>query len=195
MGVEEDLDKVLDLIDEIEIDLETRAEKIAAYEDLVSRLRPGSEGWAEALTGLSDHRQHTGDPQTALELLESVRDSGVQISPSIEVHLFSLHLAMGNEAEAMAIEGELRRLSRNTDLGQDYGWIGESFEEEGRLREALRWYSMANRDIDPDDFEALEKQSLSARWRVRQTLGLPEDAYDVSARQWQEMHAQRRHDS
>jgi hypothetical protein len=35
---------------------------------------------------------------------------------------------------------------------------------------------------DPDDVDMLEPFALAGRWRVRQALGLPEDAYDLTAR-------------
>lgn len=40
---------------------------------------------------------------------------------------------------------------------------------------------MANRDVDPDDLDLLEPTALSGRRRVRQLLGLAEDAYDAAA--------------
>ncbi len=180
--MDEDLDAVQDQIDDIEINLEGRKEKIVALERLIADAVPGSAAWAELIVVAADHQQALGQHETALARLEEVRAAGVQTEPSVEAHLLSAHLRAGRDALAAELDRELRARSRETYLGADYDWVGEAYEEAGRLKEALRWFSMANRDIDPDDVDMLEPFALAGRWRVRQALGMPEDAYDVTAR-------------
>lgn len=179
--MDEDLDSVMDRIDEIEINLDDRESKIAALERLANGVAPGTPAWAEVTVAAADHHQALGRPEIAIALLEEVRAAGVPTEPSVEAHLLSAHLAAGNDPRAADLDAELRARSREIYLGDDYSWVGEAYEVAGRLKEALRWFSMANRDVDPDDIEALEPWALSGRWRVRQALGLPVDAYDQAA--------------
>jgi tetratricopeptide (TPR) repeat protein len=180
--MDEDLDAVQDQIDDIEINLDGREEKIAALERLLADAVRHSPAWAEVITVLAGHQQALGWHEAAIARLEEVRAAGIDTEPSIEAHLLSAHLGAGNDAEAAALERELRARSRETYLGDDYSWVGEAYEEADRLKEALRWFSMANRDVDPDDIDMLEPFALAGRWRVRRALGLPEDAYDEAAR-------------
>jgi tetratricopeptide (TPR) repeat protein len=180
--MDDDLDAVQDQIDDIEINLDGHEAKVVALERLVADAPPGSPGWAELIVVLSDHQQALGRHETAIAQLEEVRAAGVVTEPSVEAHLLSAHLGAGNDAAVADLDRELRARSRETHLGDDYHWVGEAYEEAGRLKEALRWFSMANRDVDPDDVDMLEPFALAGRWRVRQALGLPEDAYDLTAR-------------
>jgi tetratricopeptide (TPR) repeat protein len=185
--MDHDLDAVQDQIDDIEINLDGHEAKVVALERLVAGAAPGSPGWAELVLVLCDHQQALGWHETAIAQLEAVRAAGVETEPSVEAHLLSAHLSAGNDAVVADLDRELRARSRETYLGSDYDWVGEAYEEAGRLKEALRWFSMANRDVDPDDVDMLEPFALAGRWRVRQSLGLPADAYDEAARTVREL--------
>lgn len=180
--MDDELDAVLDWIDDIEEGFDGHEPKIAALDHRSASAVPGSPAWAELLVTAADHRQALGQYAAAIAQLEQVRAAGVATEPSVEAHLLSAHLAAGNAAEAEALDRELRARSRETYLGDDYNWVGESYEVAGLLKEALRWYSMANRDVDPDDIDGLEPFALTGRLRVRQLLDLSEDAYDAAAR-------------
>ena len=62
--------------------------------------------------------------------------------------------------------------------------VAECLEDKGRLKEAMRWFTLGLRDLDPqDDLPDHEEESaLIGRWRVRQALELPPDHYDELAR-------------
>ena len=62
--------------------------------------------------------------------------------------------------------------------------VADALEENGRLREAMRWFTIGLRDLDPqhDLPEHDEEFALIGRWRVRQALELPPDHYDDLAR-------------
>jgi tetratricopeptide (TPR) repeat protein len=189
--MDHEFEAVLDEIDDIEMGLEGHQPKIEALERLAAEATAGSRRWAELLLIASNHRVMVGEYAAAITQLEQVRAAGVESEPSVEAHLLSAHLAAGDDAEAAILDRELRARSRETHLGDDYLFIGESYEEAGRLKDALRWFSMANRDIDPGDVDQLDYLAVSGRLRVRQSLGLPQDAYDVSARTLRTEHAAR----
>lgn len=187
----EDAVDVEDLIDDIEENLDGHEEKIAALERLLADVEHGSRSWIELTVTLAEHRGMLGQHETAIGLFEDVRDADVPTEPSIEAYLLVAHLAAGHDDAAAELERELRARSRHTDLGEDYHWVGEAYEEAGRLKEALRWFTMANRDIDPEDLDELEPWALYGRRRVRQALDLPPDAYDEAAALLQERYRTR----
>ena len=63
--------------------------------------------------------------------------------------------------------------------------VADALEEVGRLREAMRWFTIGLRDLDPQqDLPAFEEEyALMGRSRVRRALDLPPDHYDVLARE------------
>jgi tetratricopeptide (TPR) repeat protein len=184
-------DDIFDEITAIEESLDDHESKIAALEGMAAGAAPGSQRWAESLAYASEHRVQVGDFATAIAQFEAVAASGVVTDPSATVQLLIAHLAAGHQDEASAIDLELRLQSRNEHLGFAYAMIGEAYEEAGDLKQALRWFSLSNRDIEPDDWDSIDAIALWGRQRVRQVLELPEDAYDVSARELREYEIER----
>lgn len=177
---DDERDAVWDEIDEIETGEGDSRSKAEALEARAASAPAGSERWAELLLVASGHRLMLGEHETAIRHLEQVRDSGVQSQPSVEAHLVDAYLEAGREEDFVATEKALRRRSAETYLGDDYTFVGEALEEAGRLREAHRWFTLANREVDPDELDTLDVMALNGRYRVRRALGLPEDAYDLS---------------
>ncbi|WP_140400086.1 hypothetical protein [Aeromicrobium sp. PE09-221] len=93
--------------------------------------------------------------------------------------LLKAELDLGNEEETDPLLEELKIDARRDALSlTDYEWIAESLELGGRLKEALRWFTIPLREVDPLDVDPAETVCLNGRYRVRRTLGMPMDAYD-----------------
>lgn len=183
----DDRDDVWDELDDIELGPGDSEFKASTCEGRARQAPPGSDRWAEFLLVAAGHRIMLGQPDVAIRHLEAVRESGVVSEPSVEAHLVDAYLKAGREDDFVAAEKALRRRSADVHLGADYSFVGESLEEAGRLREALRWFTMANREVDPDELDTLDVVALNGRYRVRRQLGLPEDAYDLSALELREI--------
>lgn len=182
-----ELDDVRDEIDEIELGLDTSAAKIEALDRLSARSVPGTRQWAELVVTASEHRLMQRDFATAIAHLHEVHQSGIATDPSVEAHLLCAYLQAGDEARASELDQALRKRSREGTLGSDYAFVGETYEVAGDLRQALRWFSMAVRDVDPEDVDVHDSISLNGRFRVRRLLGLPEDAYDSATLELREI--------
>ena len=63
--------------------------------------------------------------------------------------------------------------------------IADALEEAGRLQQAMRWFTIGLRDLDPQqDLPAYEEEyALIGRSRVRRALDLLPDHYDALARE------------
>ena len=104
--------------------------------------------------------------------------------------LLAVALARGDDARVDELLAELIALSRAERLViGDYEWIAESLEDAGRLRAALRWFTIPLRDIQPGDLDLMPPLCLDGRWRVRRALDLPVDAYDEAHDVWHEVNA------
>ncbi|WP_344437186.1 SEC-C metal-binding domain-containing protein [Actinomadura bangladeshensis] len=87
----------------------------------------------------------------------------------------SLLTAIGRTDEA---DAEIARLSRSHVDPGPAELIAESLEGQGRLDEALTWFTITCRDLMADDGELADSRlfarpELRGRQRVRRALGLP----------------------
>jgi hypothetical protein len=85
--------------------------------------------------------------------------------------------------EAEPLLQDLRRSPRQPDEALER--VADALERVGGLREAMRWFTIGLRDLDPQqDLPAFEEEyALMGRSRVRRALDLPPDHYDVLARE------------
>lgn len=170
-----------DLIDDVEERLQGREAKIAALDALAASAPHGSTAWIDFTVTASEHRLMDGDIQRAIEVLQSIRDSVPRYPTSVDATLHCAYLHAQDDLRVAELDRALRARSREEHLGDTYCFVADSYEEANRRKEALRWYTMANRDVDPTDLDRLDYFAVVGRWRLRRDLGLPEDAYDVSA--------------
>lgn len=171
----DDLRKRLDEIGSIE-DLTERLGELGA---LLERFAPGEEGRAEVLTYLADEQMHLGQTDEARARYQEAIDDGGRTVLTPYAGLLDVALATGDIARADQLLELLIAKSRADELVVgDYEWIGESLEEAGRLREALRWFTIQLRDIQPGHVDMMPILCLDGRWRVRRALERPLDAYD-----------------
>ncbi|AXT85148.1 hypothetical protein C6I20_08095 [Aeromicrobium sp. A1-2] len=167
-----------------------RAPRLDAYRELLADLSPGDEGWAEVQMCLADDLLtdgHVDDARTAYQL--ALEDGGRTVLAP-ETGLLVVALTEGDSAQVDELLALLLTRSRAEGLVVgDYAWIGESLEESGRLRAALRWFTIPLRDIQPGDIDLMPIVCLTGRWRVRRALDLPVDAYDEAYDVWHEVDA------
>jgi hypothetical protein len=97
--------------------------------------------------------------------------------------LLSVSLQRADDTAVDELNARLWQLARADQLSDsDYESLGDTLEFHGRLREALRWYTVPLRDLDPDDdIDLIPVTSSNGRERVRKALGLPPDRYDEAA--------------
>lgn len=187
-------DPVLDALTEIDLDPSlTREAKIAALLARADEAPPGSEMRTVMRGAAADHLQVLGQFDEARALLQQIgpEDEPGAIHPA--ARLLDLELAAGNPDEVAELSRTLLAASRNGDLTeQDHHFVGESLEEHGRERDALRWFSIPLRMVDPDDLWALPIGCVHGRYRVRRVLGMPFDGYDRASEEIKEIVAQER---
>jgi hypothetical protein len=133
------------------------------------------------LAAAGDHWQLRGEYGRARECFEAMPAAGDDDELPAAAHLLVLALETGDHERADLLDRELRQLSTERHLGTAYAFVAESYEEAGRLRDAVRWFSLANADVDPDDLGALDVVAVIGRARARRALGLPRDRYDHAA--------------
>lgn len=179
-----DYDEACEEIDEIELSLGPK-ERVVAFRKRLDELEPGEDGRAEFLTSLASELELMGDLDGArATYLAAIGDGGpTELEP--RCGLLSVELTAGDDDRVEELLGELLAMSRAGALfSTEYEWIGDSLEEAGRFRDALRWFTIPIRDIDPEDIESLPITLLHGRWRVRRALELPHDAYDEARNLW-----------
>lgn len=162
--------------------------RAAEYERVLSGLAPGGEGWAETLMCLAEERKLAGRLDDARDLYRQAFDDGGRTVLDAQAGLLDVALAAGDDARADELLGLLLTRSRNDELVVgDYEWIGEQLEAAGRLRQALRWFTIPVRDLQPGATELMPITCLDGRFRVRRALDLPLDAYDDAHDVWHEL--------
>ena len=176
------LDEVHDLIDSWEIKPEV--ETLGPATELFASMAVGDPGRLDVLHVIADHRAMRGEVDDALALLDQAgptSDDDADVLQSMR----AAYLIDGDRSdEAEPLLRDLRR--RGAHLPHEaIERVAEALEEDGRLREAMRWFTIGLRDLDPQRDLATheEEYALVGRWRVRQALGLPPDHYDVLARE------------
>jgi tetratricopeptide (TPR) repeat protein len=173
------------------IGLTDRPGRIGEYRELLVQVRPGTEGHAEVLTCLAEALAADGRLDEADATYRQAIADGGRTVLSPHVGLLDVAVARNDDAAVDDLLALLLARSRNDELVVgDYEWIGETLEEGGRLRPALRWFTIPLRDIQPGDVDVMPIVCLNGRWRVRRTLDLPIDAYDEAYEVWHELYDQ-----
>lgn len=173
-------------------DTSDRTHRLGEYRRLLTGLSAGQEGYAEVLTNLADDLTTEGSLDEAQLAYQQAVDDGGRTVLDPRVGLLDLALRRGDDERADELLAVLLARSRADELViGDYEWIGESLEEAGRLRAALRWLTIPLRDIQPGDLDLMPIVCLDGRWRVRRALDLPVDAYDEAREVWHEVNAAR----
>ena len=171
-----------DTVDEIIDDLQDRlsgAPLHAALREQAAALEPGEAGRAEFLCVLGELLEQDGlvdDARVAFE--EALADGGATVLHPLSC-LLSVELGLGHEEAATALLTELSARVRAGTLNEETcELVGEALEEHERFREALRWFNIPLRDLDPADLEDLPIGAVHGRFRVRRMLDLPWDRFD-----------------
>ncbi|MET0928349.1 MAG: hypothetical protein ABWX74_02475 [Aeromicrobium sp.] len=181
-----DWEELGDRLDEIGLSTD-RSDRLGEYQVLLAGLPAGAEGHAEVLTCMADELTWRGDLAQAEATYRAAIHDGGRTVLSPYTGLLNIALGRGDDAEVDEYLALLLTKSRADKLVVgDYEWIAESLEESGRLRAALRWFTIPLRDIQPGDVDLMPPGCLQGRYRVRRTLELPIDAYDESHEVWLE---------
>jgi len=182
-----DWDELGDALEEIG-EVPHRDVRLGEYRRLLAELGPSDEGRAEVLTNLADDLREDGRLDEAEAAYQQAIDDGGRTVLSPHVGLLDVALERGDDTHADELLALLLAKSRSDELViGDYEWIGDSLEEAGRLRAALRWFTIPLRDIQPGDIDLMPVIALNGRWRVRRALDLPVDAYDEAHDVWHEV--------
>lgn len=163
--------------------------RMGEYRRLLGDLSPGQEGWSEVSMCLAEDLRADGQIDQARATYQQAIDDGGRTVLDPRVGLLDVELDAGDDARVDELLAELLASSRADELVVgDYEWIAESLEEAGRLRQALRWFTIPLRDFQPADMELMPIVALNGRWRVRRALELPVDAFDDAHDVWHEVH-------
>ncbi|WP_456697422.1 hypothetical protein [Aeromicrobium sp. P5_D10] len=178
------LDGISDELDEIS-GVPDREYRIREYRRKIAEFGTGHPERAEYLTYLADDLTARGDLKEARQAYEDAIADGGKTILNPRSGLLTVALASGDEGRINEMLELLMHMSRADVLVVgDYAWIAESLEEAGRLREALRWFTIPLRDMQPGDVDKLPVVCLNGRYRVRRELGMPVDAYDDAHNMW-----------
>lgn len=173
-----DFDEVCGLLDGIEAETD-RARRRDEHTRLLAALGPGEDGRAEVLSRMAEDLMTDDRRDEARETYQAAVDDGGRTILDPRTGLLDIALADGDDARVDELLAQLMVRSRADELVVgDYEWIAESLEDSGRLRAALRWFTIPLRDIQPGDIDLMPVVCLDGRWRVRRALDLPVDAYD-----------------
>lgn len=179
------LDEVHDHIDTWVID--PRVETLGPATELLATMAVGDAGRIDVLMVIADHQALRGEVDRALATLDQAAADPGADRDLIEAMRVAYLIEGGRGDEA---EPDLRELRRRGSAlpAEALERVADALEETGRLREAMRWFTIGLRDLDPqhDLPEHDEEFALIGRWRVRQALGLPADHYDDLARSTRE---------
>lgn len=179
--MEELLDEILDEVEALQSQL-PREVLAPLFEERAHGIAPGAPGRAAWLTHAGERWELDGDLLRAKACYEeAVRDGGEAfIDPRAEMLnvLFDL-------GETSRVDQLLAELWRDLKAGWEgryvHELVGEALEIHGRLDDALRWFTVGLTRSQRDDPENVDVGCLNGRYRVRRTLGLPEDRYDLMA--------------
>lgn len=161
------------------------SERIEILRRRLEDFQPGEIGRATFLTSLAGQLNLIEDYAGAREAgLAAIEDGGpTDLDPRCGLLMNELHA--GEDARADEYLAEMLVRFRAGLVGDvECEWIAGSLEEADRPRQALRWFTMPLADIHPDDTEDINLRALNGRYRVRRTLGLPLDAYDIACDDW-----------
>lgn len=173
-----DLDEAHDEAEDIEM-AHTGHARIEAYRRRADELTLGEPGRAVFLGYLADHLKLMKSFDEARAVYDELAADGGRSAIDARAGRFDLELQVGDEDQAAVLQKELLAAARQDTLDIDmYLYIGEALEEAGRLREALRWFTMPIRDLDPHEIDQGEYFFVHGRYRVRRELGLAMDGYD-----------------
>jgi tetratricopeptide (TPR) repeat protein len=179
-------DELGDALEQIGLSAD-RSDRLGKYVQLLATVPARTPGHAEVLACIADEYTWRGQLDVAeATYRRAIEDGGRTI---LSPHVGLLDIALERE-DAAAVDDLLALLlakSRADELVVgDYEWIGESLERAGRLRTALRWFTIPLRDIQPGNVDIMPVVCLNGRWRVRRALDLPIDAYDEAYEVWHE---------
>jgi hypothetical protein len=172
------LDDVRDQREEWELTLPDDAylARVLAWAD---EMEIGDPGRAELLDA-AGHAVFDEDPQRALELHQRAFDDGGPTTIDVFSGILESLLALGRDGEADELLRDLRTRPEEKRAELDESAIGEVLELADRLTEALRWYNIGLRHLEPelDAPDYVEGMCLVGRFRVRRALGRGLDSYD-----------------
>lgn len=177
--VEQVLDEILDEVEEWHGT--SHPEQAAHFEEHARALPPGAVGRAAWFVHAGEAWELEGDPRRAKAMYEeAVADGGPSLlDPRAELLNVLFELGEAGRAEEVLADltADLRRGGVTETL---HATVGEALELNDRPREALRWYNSgltrSERTGDEPDL-----MCLNGHFRVRRTLGLPQDKYDELA--------------
>jgi tetratricopeptide (TPR) repeat protein len=174
-----------DLLDEILDEVEALGNQLPGetlallFEERARGVAPGAPGRAAWLSHAGERWEMEGDLARAKACFEQAAQDGGEAYLDPRAGLVNVLLRLGENSRADEVLADLRR-----DLKA--GWshrflhetVGESLELNGRLQEALRWFTAGLTHAEREDPEAVDIGCLNGRFRVRRALGLPLDRYD-----------------
>lgn len=174
------LDEIFDDVEELAAEL-PRRELALTLEQRARELAPGTPGRAAWLSHAGEHWELAGELARARDCYERAAEDGGPAWLDPRAELFGVLVKLGDKDRAEELLDELRRdLAAGRVSGDAHDFVGETLEEQGRLTEALRWFSAGlTRARNQGRDEAQQYGCLNGRYRVRRTLGLPLDRYDA----------------
>ena len=179
--------ELVDFADEIETICTsgTPSERVVVLRRRVDDFAPGEIGRAEFLTALAGELNLVEDHEGAREAsIAAIEDGGpTELDP--RCGLLMNELDAGEDERADDVLKDLLGRARTGALGSvECESIAGSLERAGRLRQALRWFTLPLLEVHPADIEDVDVPALSGRYRVRRELGLPLDMYDHAREEW-----------
>lgn len=163
----------------------TPAQRVVVLRRRIDDFEQGEDGRAEFLAALAGELHLVGDFAGAREAsLAAIEDGGpTELDP--RCGLLMSELEAGEDDRADALLAELLVRVRSGLIGSvECEWIASTLEEAGRLRQALRWFTLPLLDVHPDDVEDVDMRALDGRYRVRRALAMPLDGYDLARDEW-----------
>jgi tetratricopeptide (TPR) repeat protein len=156
-------------------------------EELARLLEHRAHGLARGAPGRAAWLCHAGERWEMVDEFshakacyeEAVADGGeTYLDPRAD--LANVLLELGETARAERLIEELDRDAREGRAGGFlHERVGEILELHDRLDEALRWYEAGLEQTGRDDPHTLDLGCLNGRFRVRRSLDLPMDHYDL----------------
>ncbi|RLV50964.1 hypothetical protein D9V37_03265 [Nocardioides mangrovicus] len=150
-----------------------------ALEQRAASSPPGSVSRSGFLNAAGDFWGFAEDTERAEAAFRAaIADAGDPDRYAVSALLLLL-LQHGRDDEADAVLADLLTAARAATLSSlTYEMVGQALADGGRPREALRWFTMPLRDVDPDALDDDDLALLAGRYEVRRTLGLGEDRFD-----------------
>lgn len=179
-----------DLIGEIQADAEALQEQLPQaalaplFEERSRGIAPGAPGRAAWLTHAGEAWELCGDLLRARACYEEAARDGGETYLDPRAEMLDVLFELGETSRVDEVLAELRRdLKAGWEGRFVHELVGESLELHGRLEEAHRWFSAGLTRARRTGRENLDVGCLNGRYRVRRALDLPEDRYDVLARE------------